>query len=225
MLAVTNECCDGAPDTFLAMDRLAVAGEVTDVSERIEVDEIVLLAIPIDLVCSIGEGASRLTLFGVVLDLPALDGGRLLGNLGVDVAVVLTLTVDTDDATDPRRLRVVELGGISDLAVSNVVDPSLVVDIVEAGRDNPDGGRSIEGPATVRRIVDAWDLTDAALDRIFDVRSLGETLLDTLRRAGTVEILAFGVNDGDVAPSDLVMLDRTDDALMESPGVSFESGR
>lgn len=73
--------------------------------------------------------------------LVALDGGRDLTTLGVDVAVDLALTVENDDVTDPRRVRVAELPVISDFAVSNVVDVSLAVDSVESGRDGVLGGR------------------------------------------------------------------------------------
>ena len=59
------------------------------------------------------------------------------------------------EAADITRERVVELGVMSDFAVSKFVEPSLVVDIVELGRERPDGGRKVEGPATVFRIVGA----------------------------------------------------------------------
>lgn len=76
----------------------------------------------------------------------------------MDVAVVLTLTVETVEVEDRRRDRDAKLGGMSDLAVAKVVEtPSLVDDSVEGGLLVVETGRSVDGPATVFRRVDARD--------------------------------------------------------------------
>jgi len=225
-LVTMDECCDGVTEGFLETIRLTAAGDDIDEVERTEAEDGVLFAIGLSLEWSTGEGGGLFAFIGGVAGFAALDGGRLLGRRGVDVFAVLTLTVDTDEAVEPRRLRPAELGVMSVLAVSNAVDlPSLVEDNVEAGRDSPEGGLSMEGPALVLRIVDACDLTDAAVDLIREVRPLGDTLLDTLRLLCTVLTLALGVREGDVTLSDSATLDRTDEALLENPGVNFESGR
>ena len=85
----------------------------------------------------------------------AVDGTRERLILGETAFVVLVLTVDTVDVVDTTLDRTPEVGVTSDFAVSNVVEPSLVEDIVDGGRERLDGGRNVEGPAVLLRIVEA----------------------------------------------------------------------
>lgn len=162
---------DNVSDVFLRVVGLFDGEvEVVETVERTDADEVARFATGASLVGSTGEVGARLLLTEGVMDF-ATDGGRR-GMRGVEVPVVLTLLVDIVDATEPRRVRAAVLGVISDFAVSNVVDPSLValapvvcVDKVEEGREKPDGGRRLDGPAVALRIVEAVecaDLTDAA---------------------------------------------------------------
>ncbi len=99
----------------------------------------------------------------------ATDGGRF-GTRGVLTPVVCVLRVDTLDAADDVRVRATLLAVSSDRAVSNAVDfPLVLVALVESveARDEPDGVRGEEGPATPFRMVDATErveLIDAATD-------------------------------------------------------------
>ena len=118
----------------------------------------------------------------------AVEGARERDVLTVVVVVVdLVLVAEGEDNT---RERPAEVGVTSDLAVSKAVELSLVDDIVEDGRDSPDGGRSVEGPGVFLRIVEACDLTvlvDATDERIRLDPSLVEAAVDTCRRVGLVE--------------------------------------
>ena len=164
-----TERIDGAFEACLDTGLLAT-GDVEAV-ERIDAEDVVRFVNGVDLE-STGEGGGRFFVGGVVLD--AVDGARDRGNLCDVVAVVrevpvvLTLAVDTADAVEPRRLRAV-FGVMSVFAVSNAVEPSLVVfDIVEGGRpESADDGRRVDGPTGEEtfRMVEAWDLTEAALER------------------------------------------------------------
>lgn len=216
-----TERIDGAFEVCRETGRLGAAG---DASEWTDAEDAVRFVIVVGL-ASTGDGGGRF-LTGVVLDV--VDGTRGRGNLGVDVAVVrvvpvvLTLTLDMADAVEPRRLRGVT-AVMSVLAVSNAVEPSLVVlDIADDGRpERADDGRRVDGPTgeETLRIVEAWDLTEAALERALDVRSPGVRLLDTLRRPGTGDRLARP----EAGPWD--MPERTEGEAVRWLGVSFESGR
>jgi len=129
--------------------------EVEEEVDRSEVDEgVFLTTIGLSLELSAVEETLRLV-FTAGEALEALEGGRDRGFLGDVVPTVLLLAVDIVDAVDCRRERATVLGGISDLALSNVVEPLLVVDTDEAGREALEGGRRVEGPATDFRKVDA----------------------------------------------------------------------
>lgn len=170
---------------------------------------------------STGDGGGRLTVVEVV---DAADCTLVRITLGEDVvAVDLTLVVDTLETT---RDRAAELGVTSDFAVSKFVEPSLVDDMVELGRERPDGGRRVDGPATVLRMVDACDrvdLVDAADDRSRGDRetSLVDAVEDRCRR-GAGEDLAAGVETDAGSRGERIELAKEVD---ECPGVSLESGR
>jgi len=168
----------GAPTTDL---RTGVLFEETDDAEtldRIDVEETVLLAaVGVRLVRSTGDREGRLFLaVEVVVEGTRGLVGVLVPEAEVEVVEVLILTVETVDAVDTLLLRGRE-GVTSDFAVSKWVEPSLVlvdmddpglVDAVEEGLDNPDGGRRVEGPAIFLRSVgaiDLVDLTEAATER------------------------------------------------------------
>lgn len=220
--ALDNERTDGAFEVCRETGRLGTVGDV-DAVERTDAEDAVRFVKVLGL-GSTGEGGGRFLAGGVVLD--AVDGARDRGNLGVDVAVVrvvpvvLILTLDMADAVDPRRLR----GVMSVFAVSKAVEPSLVVfDIVDDGRpERADDGRRVDGPTgeETLRMVEVWDLTEAALERALDARSPGVRLLDTLRRPGTGDRLARP----EAGPWDVIP-DRTDGGLVRWLGVSLESGR
>ena len=135
---------------------LLVAVDVVDVveeiDERTDVLEGVRFAIAGDnFLLSTGDGGGRLPF--VLETREALEGALDRTTLGDGVvAVDRTLVAEAVDIT---RERAAELGVRSDFAVSKFVEPSLVVDIVELGRDKPDGGRRVEGPAAGLRIVGA----------------------------------------------------------------------
>ena len=138
---------------------LLVAVEAEETDERTEDVESVLFGVAGDnfLVSVDGEGGGRRPLVDAAVEtLDAADETLTRGEL-TDTAVVLVLVVEVVDTTRERatELRAAELGVMSDLAVSKFVDPSLVVDNVESGRDKPEEGRKDDGPATVFRIVDA----------------------------------------------------------------------
>lgn len=144
-----------------------------DVDRRDVVDGLFLIVPGLNFELSEVEDTARLTCeAGEAFD--ALEGGLDLGSLGEFVPTVLLLAVDMVEAADCLRERAEVLGGSSDLALSNAVEPLLVVDTEDVGRERPevdretvDVGRSVEGPATDFRKVEAWevvDLTDAALD-------------------------------------------------------------
>lgn len=144
-----TERIDGAFEACLETGRLDAVGDVEAV-ERIDAEDAVRFVNGVDL-GSTGEGGGRFFAGGVVLD--AVDGARDRGNLCDVVAVVrevpvvLALTLDMADAVEPRRLRAV-LGVMSVFAVSNAVEPSLVVfDMVDGGRaESADDGRRVDGP-------------------------------------------------------------------------------
>ena len=95
---------------------LRVAVDLVETADRTDVADAVRFATGLGFGTSAG---GRLLTEDVVLD--ATDGGRL-GVRGVDVPVVRTLTVETDDAAEPRRVRPTLLGVSSDRAVSNAVE-------------------------------------------------------------------------------------------------------
>lgn len=222
----------GVPEGVRTTDFL-VAVDFVEMVERTEVVDTVRFAMGVGFAVSAGEGGGLRLTDDVVLD--ATDGG-LLGVRGVDVPVVRTLTVDTDDAADPRRVRPTLLGVSSERAVSNAVEFSLVdeVESVDAGREGDGGGRSVEGPAAVLRIVEVVervDLTEAATDfglgnlsafecsdGVVDLRTLAVDIL----LLGTE--LAFG-DRGDFARSPSAIDPRIEGEGVEWAGVSLESGR
>lgn len=136
------------------------ADEIVDATEDLveEVDNVRFATGAGDrfLLSTEGEDGGLLPLIDTAETLDAVEETLALGEVAV-VPVVLALVVETVETTRDRatELRAAELGVISDLAVSKLVDPSLAVDIVEFGRDRPEGDRSVEGPAAVLRIVDA----------------------------------------------------------------------
>lgn len=154
--------------------------------------------------------------------LDAVEGTRERGLLEVDTVLVdFVLAVERVEAVDKTRERPpAEVGVMSDLAVSNAVELSLREDMVDAGRDKPEGGRRVDGPGAVFRIVDACDFadfTEATDERKRAPLSLVDVVEDTCRRVDLVE----------TASSLLTLVD-----LMEAgptrvawPGVNFESGR
>jgi hypothetical protein len=104
----------------------------------------------------------------------------------------------------------------------NVVDPSVVVESVELGRDTADVGRRVEGPAPpVFRIVVACDRTDGDKE---ERSAFGATFLAVAeRRTEVMEGLSFdSVVLGNGGIMDSAVLDRTEAVVL---GVSFESGR
>lgn len=202
---------------------VAVAVDTVDATEeRAEVVERDLFGVTGDsLLFSTGDGGARLPFAAVlvvaVVVVDILDAAEETLTLGDDAAV-RALEVETVDTTLDLAAA---LGVTSDLAVSKFVEPSLVVDMLEFGRERAEGGRRLEGPATVLRTVDAFeavDLTDAVDDR----RRAGTSLVDAvadrcLRGVG----VCLGV--GLVAESRGV---REELAIEEPPlGVSLESGR
>lgn len=205
---------------------VAVAVDTVDATEeRAEVVERDLFGVTGDnLLFSTGDGGARLP-FALVLAV------AVVAVVAVDIldAAEDTLTLGDDAAVRALEVETVEttldlaavVGVMSDLAVSKFVEPSLVVDMVEFGRERAEGGRRLEGPAPVLRTVDALeavDLTDAADDR----RRAGTSLVDAvadrcLRGVG----VCLGV--GPVTESRGV---REELATEEPPlGVSLESGR
>jgi len=146
----------GTPDFLTAVFLPGVEVEAVEAVDRTELVEIVLFATAgagVNLLLSTGEGGGFLLATDA---LEAVEGARERAVLGVERVVLdLTLAVERVDAVDTTLERVPELGVMSDLAVSKVVELSLVDDMVDAGRDNPEGGRSVEDPATVLRTVDA----------------------------------------------------------------------
>lgn len=126
------------------------ATELVETEERTDVDDVVRFAAGLSEIRSEGKGGGRLE---ALLDAAAEVGRGGRGVLG-EVPVVLTLTVETVDAEESRLVLAPELGGISDLAVSNAVELSLVADNVDEGLETAEGGRSVEGPAVDFRGVE-----------------------------------------------------------------------
>ena len=162
----------GTADFLDVVLLVAVDTEDTDdTDERIDVlDGARLASTGESFLLSTGDGGGRLPF--VVETLETVEGALERTILGEEDAVAAerTLVVDAEDMT---RDRAAELGVRSDLAVSKFVDPSLVMDVVELGRDNPEGGRKFEGPAIVLRMVEACDLVD--LVEAADDRKRGDT--------------------------------------------------
>jgi len=195
--------------------------EVVEVVERIDVEEGVLRMTGVSLVVSVGEedAVGRLPLTAGDDFVVAVDDGRDRTTLGVDVPVVLTLTVECVDAADRRRDRGAELGGISDFAVAKVVEPpSLVEDSVDDGLLFVDTGRRVDGPAAVLRNVDARDcvdLTEGARDRGLGLSPV-DKVFDSVRRVAVETCVV------------LVRVDSATDAREDEVGtlgVNLESGR
>lgn len=167
----------GTPDLRVGVFLVGVEFEVVTLLEetvdRMEVlDGVRRGATGASFLLSTGEGGGRLE---VVDAFDTIDGARERTTLGDDTDVVavdladLTEVVDIVEAVDITLDRVAaDVGVSSDLAVSNAVETSLA-DSVEFGRDRADGGRRVEGPAPVFRMVDAVDrvdLTEAADERL-----------------------------------------------------------
>lgn len=168
---------------------------VVEAADRTDVLDAVLLVTGLNEFLSTGDEGGLLI---APLVLAAVEGCRGLGVLG-DVPVVRTLVVETVEAVESLLARTVpafkwappeaevELGGISDFAVSNAVEPSLAADSVELGLEMDEGGldieeagledgtaeeggRKVEGPGTPGvdlrnvEVVVLVDLTDAAED-------------------------------------------------------------
>lgn len=139
------------------------------------------------------------------------------------------LTLETVDAVDTRRVLGDVLGGISDFAVSNAVEPSLVAeDRVEGARTTLDGART-EATGTGLRRVDAFervDRIDAALDLGLGVLcSLGvtELVVATDRRLLATLVVVAVLLVGRVSTEKVE--ERGDDGRLLSCGVNLESGR
>ena len=224
---------DGVGGATLDVDRaidFRVAVDLVDIVDRTDVEEAVRLATGFG-----GSTGLPPLMEGVVLE--ATDGGRL-GTRGVLAPVVCTLVVDTVDAADDLRVRATLLTVSSDRAVSNAVEFSLVLvaleDNVDA-RDEPDGVRRVEGPATPFRIVDAVervDLIDAATDFGLGGRSVvavewmeDAVLLRTLAVVMLLRGIGLGLGErGDFARSPSTRLARDGEGVVIA-GVSLESGR
>lgn len=159
----------GTPDlrTTGLLDVDVEAEEAVDRIEAVDVVDMVLFAgIGPNFFVSMGEGVGRFPLteaFDGVEDTRARDALEDV----VAVPVVLTLAVDTVDTVDTLRERAADVGVESDFAVSKFVEPSLVVDRVDAGRERLDVGRKLEPLMRVLRTVacDLADVKDAAEDR------------------------------------------------------------
>lgn len=191
----------------------------------------------IESVLFVGNGASFLGSAGddggrLIDTLDAVDATRVRGAFceGVVavvtlVPVVLTLAVETEDMVDTRRERAAEEGVASDLAVSKLVEPSLVVDMVEAGLERLEvgRGRSVDVPAIVLRTV-AWeraDLNDAVEERGWEL-SLVEAVDKTVRLVASG---LFGGSGGECSRFS-TSVDRVDmTECRGGGGVNFESGR
>jgi hypothetical protein len=207
---------------LVAVDAVETVDDTDERAEEVESDLFAEGAGDSFFLSTEGEGGSRLLLVDMVETFDAVEDTLTLGEV-VDVAVVLTLVVEVVDTTRDRvtELRAAELGVMSDFAVSKFVDPSLTVDIVEFGRDRPEGGRRVEGPATVLRIVEACDLTDAADDR---------TRAEAASLADAVDVRGLRTAAG--VCRDTVLVEATESRVEERTevvtvcaGVSFESGR
>lgn len=203
---------------------VAVAVDAVDTAEERadEVESDLLGVIGDSLLLSAGDGGARfpftLVLVDVVDILDAADDTRSLG----DEAAVRALVVEVDTAETTLE-RAAVLGVTSDLAVSKLVEPSLVVDMVEFGRESPDGGRRPAELATVFRTVEALevvDLVEAAEDRRRAGTSFVEAVVDVCLRDATdclVTELATDVESRE-GRAELATED-------PAPGVSLESGR
>lgn len=152
--------------TATLFDELADAADVVERIDVVEDDLLVMAGLNFD-----GSTGVTVGLLAFVLEdddeiKEVVEGSRDLAIFGVEGPVVLMLMVETVDVPDVLREGDAESARSSEFAVLNVVEASLVLDIVESGRDGLDDGRSVVGPAGVVtvRIVDACDLTDEIED-------------------------------------------------------------
>lgn len=217
----------GVPEADRATD-FRVAVDRVETVERTDAVDTVRFATGLIL----GTGSDILPLTdGVVLE--ATDGGRL-GTRGVPVPVVRTLVVEIDDAADDLRVRPTLLAVSSDRAVSNAVEFSLALDVVEAGREERLGARRVDGPAAPRRMVEAVERVDLMEDATdFGRGTLSAVAVEwteaELFRMLAVDMLFRGTGlglgeSGDFARPVSAILDRPGEGV-ERGGVSFESGR
>lgn len=193
------------------------------------VDGVLFAGIGASLLASTGEGCGCFPLTDIF---EAVEVTRERGTFGEDVVVavpvVLTLVVDTVDTVETRRERAAVVGVTSDFAVSKFVDPSLVVDMVEAGRERLEVGRKLELPTMVLRTVavDRADLKEAAEERGWEPSDV-EAEDMTFRLAELAKGLRLDGGRGDERSSDSTRVERVDGAteVLDGPGVSLESGR
>ena len=154
-----------------ATDFLEVAADAEEAVERSDVVEAAETALFAGIGASLlDSGEDDEDALPLMETFEAVDATRDRGTFGEDevvaVAVVLTLLFDMVDTVDTRLDRGPLEGVASDLAVSKLVEPSLVVDTVDAGRERLEVGRRLELPTIVLRTVavDRADLKDAAED-------------------------------------------------------------
>lgn len=202
---------------------VAVAVDMVDATDERadEVESDLLGAMGESLLLSAGDDGARLPFAFVLADIAEiLDAAEDTLTLGDEVAAVRALVVDTLDTTLERAA---VLGVMSDLAVSKLVELSLVVDMVEFGRERPEGECKLEGLAAVFRTVEALetvDFADAADDRNRAGTSFVDAVADAcLRGVGVCLGVALGI--------EAVSREERAELAMEepAPGVSLESGR
>lgn len=143
------------------------AEEAVDRIDAVDaVDMVLFVGIGDSFFVSIGEGVGRFPLTEAFDGVEDTRDRDTLEDV-VAVPVVLTLAVDIVDTVETLRERAADVGVESDFAVSKFVEPSLVVDRVDAGRDRLEVGRRLEPPMMVLRTVacDLADVKDAADDR------------------------------------------------------------
>ena len=149
---------------------------VVTVDERVDVPDGVLLeGIGASLfLLSTGDEVTDFPLTEILDAVEAVDVTRDRGSFGGGVValvpVVLTLVLETVDTADTRLERAWDEGVTSDLAVSKLVSPSLVVESVEAGLERLEVGRNVDVPTIVLRTVavERADLYDAAEECVRD---------------------------------------------------------
>ena len=211
---------------------------VTDVEETVDLTEAIDgdLFAPVGTVLFLADSGVLAATDGrfIFTDTDGVDGtlGRVMVTLSVDGLWVPMLAFEPAEVADSVLVLGVAEPGTSEFAVLNVVEPSLVVDKDEAGRDDislgvVDGGRKDVREGVPFDLIEVTDgVCDLGLVLARDVlEALGVTLVTSiLGTAGCCVVLAVVASLTSL--TSLTILDRTEPVGLSPPelGENLESG-
>ena len=241
---------DGTP-LFLARDKGLFSADpltflttiffdgVTDVEDTVDLTEAIDgdIFAPVGTVLFLADSGVLAATDGhfIFTDTNGVDGtlGRVMVTLSVDGLWVPMLAFEPAEVADSVLVLGVAEPGTSEFAVLNVVEPSLVVDKDETGRDDislgvvVDGGRKDVREGVPFDLIEVTDgVCDLGLVLARDVlEALGVTLVtNVLGTAGCCVVLAVVASLTSL--TSLTILDRTEPVGLSPPelGENLESG-